>query len=818
MNKEIFSAINQIPYLGIIIYQDKIIYANDTVVNLTGYTLEELKKLSILDLIPSQFHEKAKKVISKRLLGEHFYNYFELPIIKKDGSQIICLIFSSTIKYQNKYSGFIIAIDISKQKFLENAYFLIAEINKLSNQCDNEDDFFQLLCKHLKKIYGEDYVCFGKFDKDKKVLSPHCGIGDPIPLKCLGNEKEVENTFKLDKILIGKTQPNLPECKNLSQKNIVSHTAIPIRKDDKIEYFLTIFSSVNTSIKKNEELSLFKNLKKTIESSIDKLEKDKTVKILYNALENSPDWVLITDKYGTIIYANKTVEKLSGYTKEELIGNNPRILKSGYYGKDFYNKMWSTLYRGEPFNCVIINKNKFGKLFKVEHLIIPVKIGNKISYFVAIGKDLSREEKLEGEVYKLKFHDVLTGVLNRYGFIFEVNNRIKTLSSQELGLLVVLDIYNFSYINKIFSDKVGDEIITEVGKLLESIIPNGIIGRTGGDEFTIFLPIKENEIVEFLESLIEIFKISKFSSKYLTIGINIGASIYPKDSEGINELINNARSSLNISKEKGENKYEIFNKEIEEKIKKDRTTRELIIKSLENDWFEIYLQPYFFIKNRKLAGFEALLRINHPEKGILTPYHFINVLEESEFIFEVEKKIIKKLQDIIIYWKNKKYKIKPISLNLTGKSFKNPNVISFLEKTVKEIGQNYINLEITERLLLEDPEYSKNVINKLKKLGIKCSLDDFGTGYSSLSYLTEIPVDFIKIDISFIRKFLDDSKSHIIVETIITLSKKLNIKTIAEGVETELQLEELTKLGCDMAQGYLLGKPSPISEAEKFLL
>jgi diguanylate cyclase (GGDEF)-like protein/PAS domain S-box-containing protein len=515
---------------------------------------------------------------------------------------------------------------------------------------------------------------------------------------------------------------------------------------------------------------------------------------------------------------NKTVEKLTGYTREELIGNNPNVLKSGYYDRDFYDKMWASLRSGEPFGCVIINKDKYGNLFKVEHLIIPVKVRDEISHFVALGKDMSREEKLEGEVYKLKFHDVLTGVLNRYGFIFEIGNKIKSISEKESGLLVIIDICNFSHINKIFSEDVGNSILIEVARLLENTNPGSIIARTGGDEFSFFVTMEEDNIIKFIISIIDLFRISKFSSNNISVAVNIGVAIYPRDTTDINELINNAKSSLNIAKKAGENRFALFNQEIEKRIKSEREVTELIISALENDWFEVYLQPYFFTNDLSLAGFEALLRIKHPERGVLTPFHFIDVLEESEFIFEVEKRIINKLSMVIRSWMKKNYSCKPISFNMTGKSFKNENIIEHLKTTVKALPREMLNLEITERLLLEDPEYSKNIIKDLQDYGIKISLDDFGTGYSSLSYITEIPVDYLKIDISFVRKLLQSQKTYAIVETIINLSKKLDMATIAEGVETKEQYKELKKLGCNIVQGFLFAKPCPISEAEKYNL
>ena len=815
--KGIFNLINEIPYIGVLIYQEKIVYTNKAVEVLTGYTKEELLNLTVLDLIPEKFHKNASKLIKRHLSGETFnYNYNEIPVIKKDGSLLNCLVYSSSILYNSKPTGFLIALNITEQKILERTKNLISDTTKLIFSIDSEENFLLELCNVLTDIYGRDYICFGEINYKSQILEPYCGVGNKFPLELIGSTKEILANLNENKFFISDKLKILKDCSDFLSVNLFSICAIPIKKDSQLKYLLVIFSPFQGSFNENE-LKVLKSLKETIEFGLEKLQKDKNIKILYKALENSPDWVLITDTRGTIIYANKTVERLTGYSKDELIGNNPRVLKSGEYGREFYDKMWSTLLSGKPFSCVIINKDKFGNLFKLEHLLVPVKIGGKVTHFVALAKDLTREDKLEGEVYKLKFHDTLTGILNRYGFIFEVNNKFKIISDNEVGLLIVLDIYNFSYINKIYSESIGNEVLVEVAKLLDNIYFQHIISRVGADEFYLFAIVERKDIIQFLKNLIELFKFSKFSSKEINIGINLGVSIFPDDSKNINSLIHNAHSSLHIAKTEGENRFAIFNKKIEEKIKKDDDTKKLIVSAIENNWFEIYLQPYFYTSDLTLAGFEALLRINHPEKGILTPYFFIDMLEESDFIFEVEKKIVKNISEVILEWIEKDFPVKPISINLTSKSFKKVDVIDYIIDIVKNFKKNFINIEITERLYLEEPEYSKKAIDRLRYNGVKISLDDFGTGYSSLSYLTEIPIDYIKIDISFIRKFLDDKKTYSIVETIITLASKLNMKTIAEGIETKEQLIELRNLGCNIVQGYLFAKPEPIKDAERFL-
>ena len=632
---DLFSVLQEVPNLNFIIYKEKIVYANKSTIEKLGYSKEELLTKSIEELVPEEYRNNVKTIKEKRLKGEQFFqNFLELPILTKNRSLLRCFIFSATIEYEGSPAGLIIAIDITEKYLLEKVIKLMGEVHESGFNIFNEKEFIENVCKKIVENLTIIFSYVVEYKDNKFEAFTSCGKADLKEFEqvSLINRKEYITLLKENKII--RDRANL--------KNFNSFCAIPIFIENELKYVFVFFSKY-VNFMDNLNLELLKKLKDSISINLEKIIKEQTLQILFNALENSPDWVLITDWQGKIIYANKTVERLSKYRKEELIGKTPSILKSGYYDDEFYKKMWSTLLSGEPFSCVILNKDKEGGFFKVEHLIIPVKIDEKVKYFVAVGKDLSREEKLEGEIFNLKYKDLLTNLLNRYGFSLELQNVINKFPAKEKGLLILIDIHNFSYINNIYSEKIGDEILREVGELLQKISGEAIVGRIGGDEFAIFKKIKITETaIDYVKSLIEIFKISRFSSIETVVGVNIGAIIYPDDAADYRQLINNARTSLNIAKSKGENQYEFFNKEIENLIIKKNKERELIIEAIENNLFEIYLQPYFYTNDLKLAGFEALLRINHPKRGILTPYHFIETLEDSEYLFEVEKFLLKK--------------------------------------------------------------------------------------------------------------------------------------------------------------------------------
>ncbi len=813
MYKDILKVLNSATFVKFIIYKERIVFASDSVLKALGYTFNEIRRKSIEEFVPSNYAENIKKIKERRLKNERFLNtYLKLPIFRKDGAILHSLVFSDTIEYEGSPAGFIILLDITEKNFIENIICLINTLNEQSIIVESEHDFIQQIFEKANSILESNFSIITKYN----YANDNFELIEPAKNKTEFFDffvKRMTNTLlerlKKNEIVIEKTDLN----------NYKSCYLMPV-VTNRLKYVIAVFSpfySLNYIL----NIRIMKNLRDTIVTILHKLSNENNYRLLYKALENSPDWVLITDKHGKIIYVNKTVERLTKYSKEELIGNTPKVLKSGKYDKTFYDKMWKTLLAGEPFGCVILNKDKYGKYFKVEHLIIPVKTGKEITHFVALGKDLSREEKLQGEIFELKFRDILTNLYNRYGFIITVENILSAFKSDKSGscyVLVLIDLCNFSHINSVYKEEIGDEILKDIASMLQKLEVDAVLGRMGGDEFAILKKTNKKNLEKYIKSILELFKISKFSSLGINISVNLGISIYPDDSQNLKELINQARASLKIARNRGENEVEFYNRAITSSINKKIEEKKLIEQALENEWFEVFLQPYFFTDNLRLAGFEALLRIRHPEKGILTPYHFINTLEASDYLFEVEKYIIRTVAITLKKWGKKGKKDLSISINLTGRSLKNSSVTSFFEKQVSSLeNSSIVNVEVTERIFLENLEYLQNLFEKWSKYKVEISLDDFGTGYSSLSYISELPINIIKVDISFVRKMIEDKKTLAITETIILMAKKLGLKTIAEGVETETQLSYLRKFQCDIIQGFLLAKPCSIFEAEKYI-
>jgi diguanylate cyclase (GGDEF)-like protein/PAS domain S-box-containing protein len=599
------------------------------------------------------------------------------------------------------------------------------------------------------------------------------------------------------------------------KRGFLSSAAIPIMKNGKVHAVLNIYASIPYFFE-DVRKTILEELKHDLSFALEKIELYKESLILKNAVEKSTEWVLITDKNGNIEYVNDYVSKLTGYKKEELIGKNPRIFKSGYQPKEFYERMWKTILLGEEFEAIFVNKKKNGEVFYIEEKIIPVKMPDGEIKFVSIGRDITKETKLLKENERLRYYDVLTGLYNYNGFAMQVEDYIVN-NPENLAALLLIDIANFSYINKTYGTEFGDELLKQIAKSLrEHFKKEDIIARIGGDEFAVFAKdIKEKEdvfaLVERVKNILDRDVLFKIKNIDINLTIHGGVAVYPDDGKTFKELLQNASVALKEAKKEGDNVVKIYNEEIEKSIKSFFSVGSLFNKAVRENLFIFHYQPYFDAKTKEIKGFEALVRIKDKDGKIYYPNEFIDFLENSHYLDYFREWALNEVSQKIKKWK------KPISLNISARTFKNPDFPNEVFKYAKDLPAPLV-LEITERLYMDELEKSKNIIDKLKECkNIKIAIDDFGTGYSSLSYLKDINADILKIDMSFVRAMVEDEKSKAIVKAIITLAKALNMKTLAEGVEIKEQYEMLKDMEVDYIQGFYLSKPLPEEEAEKLL-
>ncbi len=811
---DVFTALNFASGIGVLVYRDRIVYANRAAQEILGYPEEELKRRSVDQLVAYENKEWVREIIKRRLKGERFRStYANVPVTTGDGRVKEVFAFSETIWWEGKPAGFILFVDVTKKSKFERMFGVLKDLSRIVSEVGDELELLKEVANLLVDKAKFRMVWVGIPEK-----------GSITPLVVRGEVGDVPEGGKLSEravkegvIVINPDTRRNPKLKRwrdqMVRRKLLSSCAIPIMRGGKVVAVINIYSQTPNMFTE-EEIEFLKEVQREISFAMERIGKEKHMKIVSTAVEKAHDWFLVTDEEGNILYVNRAVEEISGYSADELIGRKPSVFKSGYHTTEFYKRLWETVRAGKIFEAMFVNRRKDGEIFYLEQTIVPVKIGKGELRFVGIGRDVTSEKMLQEEVARLRYMDVVTHLPNREGFLASVETAIER-EKDSTHVLMVIDLHNFASMNQFYGTKTGDEILRRVAQFLKSsLFRRDIVARVGADEFGILARnVGEKDITTLMEKILSLTKYPiKTGRETVLLTLNVGASVYPKDAETVTELFEKAYTALSFAKREGENTYRFFSSDINVMVTEYFKLRERLERAVEEDRFLLYLQPFYYTDTRKIAGFEALIRLRENGK-VLTPKDFIFVLERTGLMRRVEDSLLDKigrfaegLEDSVC-----------VSFNVSPKSFRDP---SFLEKveSVARKTKGRLMLEITERLLVEEPDHARRFLSTVREAGVKVAIDDFGTGYSSLAYLETLPVDVLKIDMEFVHRMTESPKSLAIVETVISLARRLGMQTIAEGVETEEQLNLLRVLGCDMVQGFLLARPMEESQAKRLLV
>ena len=765
---------------------------SESIFQITGYKPEDfLTKISGYSQI---IHEEDKKIFFeelKKFCGSKLPYWIHRPyrIKTKSGKKIWVLNQTVPVFDKNKKPVYLYSyiIDINREIEYEKLYRILSSINKVVIDAVTQEDLLKKVCPVLSRELGIPYIWVGGKNKDTFFEF---------------GKKEIDC-----KPLISENQIKV---KNYKRKKYRSVASIPVSKEGKNVAVINLFSKEPDFFDK-EKVALLEEIRRDLSFGLEKIENIKESIILREAIEKSTEWVIITDDKGKILYANKIVSNISGYTKEEILNKKINIFKSGLHSEDFYADLWETITSGKEFEATFINKRRDGSFFYLRQKIIPVKLNENTIRFLAIGKDITEELRLARENKYLRFFDQTTNLLNFEGLIRKSESLLKRTRSK--AALVVVDIKDFTYLNKVYGIDYGKNLLKAVAdRLKKNFRERDIISKIGSDEFAVLITdLKRKEDIFIIENKLKnIFsKPFKIKNNCINLHINAGISVFPEDAENFRKLYENAYLSLNNAKNEGADVIKFFNKDLENRAREILNAKSLIEKAFSEDLFRLYYQPYFKANDLSVAGFESLVRIIDRENRIHLPSEFINYLEISPYIEKFTEWAFSQVTQKINRWK------KPIALNISGTVFKKPEFINIIEKYTGNLKKPVI-LEITERVFVEDLISGNGFIKNMKYIpNIRISIDDFGTGYSALSYLKEIQTDVIKIDISFSKAIVSDPKTKAIIEGVIHIAKSLGIKTVAEGIETKKQLDIYKKIGVDYIQGFYLSKPLDEMEIEK---
>lgn len=500
-------------------------------------------------------------------------------------------------------------------------------------------------------------------------------------------------------------------------------------------------------------------------------------------------------------------------------------MRSGKQAGGFYKKLWKTILSGAPFSDIFVNQKKDGSLYYEQKTITPLRDqSGKVTNYIATGKDITERMETQERLQFMAHHDSLTTLPNRTLFLDRLTQalaRARWHSRQVVIMFVDLD--RFKNINDSLGHPVGDRLLKQIGqRLIKNIREGDIVARFGGDEFAVLVDnVASRDLAttiakNMLDALSPVFRIDDHD---LYITASIGISIYPVDGDESSELLRKADIAMYRAKELGKNNYQFFASDMNQRAVERLSLENSLRRAVEENQFELYYQPQVDLATRQIIGVEALIRWNHPQRGVVSPLDFIPLLEETGLIVEVGDWVVEEACRQSAAWVSKGLNPVNMSINLSPRQFYSPDLADRIKKTVEGCGVNpeLFEIEITETVLMDNASAVVDTIFSLSDFGIRIALDDFGTGYSSLSYLKRFPIDTVKIDKSFVQDIARDDDDAAIVQAIIVMCERLEISVIAEGVETDEQRDFLKENGCQRIQGYLVGRPVPADQVQRLI-
>jgi len=554
---------------------------------------------------------------------------------------------------------------------------------------------------------------------------------------------------------------------------------------------------------------------------------EEKLKLAASVFIHAQESIAITDTTFTIIDVNDTFTATTGYSRKEVVGQNPRILQSGLQSPEFYTDMWKALLEEDHWHGELWNRRKNGEVYAEIKTISAVRDEHGITtHYVALGNDITLIKEHQKQLEHMVHYDLLTNLPNRSLLADRLSQAMSQCSRHNLSLAVVyLDLDGFKAVNDTYGHDVGDELLIALSvRMQKALRESDSLARIGGDEFVAVLAdlVKVEDCEPVLERLLlAASEPITVNDVVLNISASIGVTLYPQDNVDGDQLMRHADQAMYVAKEAGKNSYHLFDTAQDDAVKVQRESLEAIRSALDNHQFVLYYQPKVNMRTGLVIGVESLIRWQHPERGLINPIEFLPVIENSPMSIEIGEWVIDTALTQISQWQKMGLNL-PVStsVNIAAVQLQQPDFTKRLTTLLAahpDVEPRYLELEVLETSALDDVHYVSKVMNACMARGVSFSLDDFGTGYSSLTYLRRLPANLIKIDRSFVRDMLHDADDLAIVEGVIALAKSFKRDVIAEGVETIEHGTALLQLGCELAQGYGIARPMPASDIPEWV-
>lgn len=560
--------------------------------------------------------------------------------------------------------------------------------------------------------------------------------------------------------------------------------------------------------------SLAKVIQELRERHAAQLMAEERLRLHATAFNSAHEGITLTDAQGAILDVNPAFTRITGYERNEVIGRNPRVLKSGRHDREFYEAMWKSVIETGCWRGEIWNRGKFGDVYPELLSISAVRDqSGQVTNYVAVFADITRIKEQERQLTRMAYFDALTELPNRVLLgdrIIQASAQVRR--NQTLMAVCYLDLDGFKSVNDTWGHDVGDQLLVEMASRLKSFVRGGdTVARLGGDEFVLLLVgmASAAECERAAERMLHLINQPLLvAPKPTSLSASVGITIFPIDDGDADTLVRHADQAMYRAKQSGKNRFLIFDPD-QDRYTRSRFDRVARIKDgLERREFVLHYQPIVDMRLGRVDGAEALVRWQHPERGLLAPAEFLPLIEDSDLMVKLGDWVIETALEQMESWRRQGRDI-PVSVNLAARQLQSPNFVQHLSEALARHPEvaSRLEMEVLETAALEDVVRVSRVIAECGELGVSFALDDFGTGYSSLTYLKRLPVSAIKIDQSFVREILSDPNNLVIVQGVLGLAGAFRRRVVAEGVETADHGRLLLQLGCDIAQGFGIARP-----------
>lgn len=785
-----FRALVEQSMAGIYILQDgQLRYVNAAFAAIFGYASPEelINLVPAIELISPQDREKVMEITSKREEGESNAIHYTATGLRVDGVSIDLEVYGRRYKYEGRTAIIGMLLDVTSRRQAEAERDLFSDALRQSAHpllLTDPGNLITYINPAFTRLFGyrlEDV-------KDKHIS----GIVPKSDEYKSEQEEIVRQVHEFD-LWSGEVE-----------RMASDGTQIP-----------TLANIASVRSPKKEFLGF-------VASYLDLRplrEKESTLRKLSMAVEQSPESIIITNLEGSIEYVNESFLRNTGYSREEVIGKNPRILQSGKTPKSTYDELWKNLTAGDTWQGELYNKRKDGSEF-VEHSIMsPIRQPDgRVTHYLAVKENISEKKRAEAEIYRLAFYDTLTGLPNRTLLLERMEQTLAmTRRFGHHSAIISFNIDRFKTVNDAGGQMLGDALLKAVGERLKATLREAdVVARISGDEFGILLTDLSPEqhaaahlalnVSEKIHSSLQ--QPLRAGNEHLALTACMGIALFPESDEDIPlDILRRANTALHHAKTRGRGQAAFFEGALDQIAKQRFDIERELHQAITGNELRVFLQPQVDAAGN-IVGAEALVRWQHPQRGLIPPGIFIPIAEESNLIIEIGTWVFTEVCRLLAREDMAALPIR-IAVNISPRHFRQLDFVGQIRDGLASTGADptHLTLEVTEGLVIDNINDVIAKMTELSAMGIHFSMDDFGTGYSSLSYLKRLPIHELKIDKSFIQDLTIDPEDDALVETILAVAKLMHLKVVAEGVETTEQAAFLNLRGQVIHQGYLFGRP-----------